>query len=115
MAAYHWIKVFDSEEALQNNVKPNSVFATTIKGEKILLVQHNNVFYAVQERCPHNGASMAHGFCLKDELTCPVHRFRFNVVDGKSVSGGSYALKTYPVVIKQEGVFVGVKAKWWEM
>lgn len=114
MAHTHWIKIFETEAALKNNVLPSKPYPLTVKGEKILLIYDQTTFYAVQEKCPHNGASLANGFCIGAELTCPVHRFRFNVVDGKALSGGSYALKTYPVVIQSDGVFVGVKAKWWE-
>lgn len=111
----HWIKIFDSAEALRNNVVSGKPYPMALRGERLLLVCADDSFYAIQEKCPHNGASLAHGFCDKAEIVCPVHRYRFNVIDGKATAGGSFALKTYPVKIQDNGIFIGFKAKWWEM
>jgi len=71
--------------------------------------------FAFGDKCPHNGASLSRGSCTnKNEVVCPLHRYSFDLENGKATSGGAFALKTYPVEIKEEGVFVGIKAKWWE-
>jgi nitrite reductase/ring-hydroxylating ferredoxin subunit len=71
--------------------------------------------YAFQEKCPHNGASLAHGFCTKNnEIVCPLHRYSFDLESGRATSGGAYAIKKYPVDTREDGVFLGIKAKWWE-
>jgi len=44
-----------------------------------------------------------------------LHRYAFNLEDGKDTPGSAFALKTYPIQIKDNGVFVGIKAKWWEV
>ncbi len=111
----NWFKVFDSLEALTNNVIPNRAFPIFVNGERLLLIQSDKTFYAVQEKCPHNGASLVNGICSKTEITCPVHRYRFNVIDGKAISGGSFALNTYPIKIQENGIFIGFKAKWWQL
>ncbi len=114
--AYHWFKVFESEEALKNNIAPGRWEVFNLKGEKICLVHGIDGFYAIQEKCPHNGALLSHGFCTKDnEIVCPLHRYRFDLKSGKCTAGAGYALITYPVSIKANGVFIGIKAKWWEM
>jgi 3-phenylpropionate/trans-cinnamate dioxygenase ferredoxin subunit len=113
--AYHWIKIFESEEELTNYVQLGTFIVFNLKGEKICLTRTPKGVYAVQEKCPHNGASLSHGFCSpQNEIICPLHRYSFDLESGKATSGGAFALKTYPLQIKTDGVFVGIKAKWWE-
>jgi nitrite reductase/ring-hydroxylating ferredoxin subunit len=111
----YWVKIFESELALRNNVSEGKPYQAALRGERILIVNASDAFYAIQEKCPHNGASLAHGFCDKAEIVCPVHRYRFNVINGRATAGGSFALKTYPVKVQTDGVFIGFKAKWWEI
>lgn len=112
---YHWVKIFESKEALENNVVLQGKYSLVAKGKKILLAQTTDGFYAVQDRCPHNGASLSGGYCTPEgEVVCPLHRYRFQLKNGKSTSGGSYTLDTFPLNITENGVFIGIKAKWWE-
>lgn len=114
--AYHWLKIFESQTELENNLRPGTSIVFTLKGEKICFTRTARGFYAVQDKCPHNGASLSHGFCTeKNEIVCMLHRYSFDLESGKATSGGAFALKTYPIQIKNDGVFVGIKAKWWEM
>lgn len=79
------------------------------------MVRTSKGLFAFGDKCPHNGASLSRGSCTnKNEVVCPLHRYSFDLETGKATSGGAFALKTYPVEIKEEGVFVGIKAKWWE-
>ena len=113
---YHWLKIYDSFEALENNVLTHKTEVFVLKGERICIAKGKDAFYAVQEKCPHNGASLQQGFCTSDgEIVCPVHRYKFDLKTGKATSGSSFALKTYPIEVRETGVFVGIKVKWWEM
>ena len=86
-----------------------------LKGEKICVTRTDQGFFAVQDKCPHNGASLSKGFCSKqNEIVCPLHRYSFDLKSGKATSGSGFALKTYPIEIKSNGVFIGIKARWWE-
>jgi 3-phenylpropionate/trans-cinnamate dioxygenase ferredoxin subunit len=86
------------------------------KNERILVTRTSQGLFAVQEKCPHNGASLLKGFCTKNnEVVCPLHRYSFDLASGKATSGGSYTLKTYPISEKEDGWYIGIKASWWEM
>ena len=113
--SYHWIKIFETKNTLDFYITPNTFVVFELRGEKICVTQTEKGFFAVQDRCPHNGASLSRGFCTaNNEIVCPLHRYSFDLETGKATSGGAYALKTYPVKIEPNGVFVGIKAKWWE-
>ncbi len=113
--AYHWIKIFENEEDLFGYTPINSFLNFTLKGEKICVTRTEKGVFAFEEKCPHNGALLSKGFFTKNnEIVCPLHRYCFELESGKGTNCG-YAITTYPIKIKTNGVFVGIKAKWWEM
>jgi nitrite reductase/ring-hydroxylating ferredoxin subunit len=113
--SYHWIRIFETEDDLKNYIQPGTFVVFELKGEKICVTRTALGYFAVQDRCPHNGASLSKGLCTqKNEIVCPLHRYSFDLSSGKATSGGAYALKTYPIDIQPSGVFIGIKAKWWE-
>ncbi|MBK7817925.1 MAG: Rieske 2Fe-2S domain-containing protein [Sphingobacteriaceae bacterium] len=64
---YHWLKIYDSFEALENNVLADKTEVLVLKGERVCIAKGKGAFYAVQEKCPHNGASLQQGFCTGEE------------------------------------------------
>jgi len=62
----------------------------------------------VRYTCPHAGAPMMDayiaGVC---QVVCPVHQLKFNLKNGRDANGEGYTLKTYPVEVRPDGVFVG--------
>ncbi|MBK9283926.1 MAG: Rieske (2Fe-2S) protein [Sphingobacteriaceae bacterium] len=114
--AYHWKKIFDKEENSENYMDTGALINIFFKGEKICITKTEKGIFAFSDRCPHNGASLSQGFCTsKNEIVCPVHRYSFDISSGKATSGSAFALKIFPIEIRNDGVYVGVKASWWEM
>jgi nitrite reductase/ring-hydroxylating ferredoxin subunit len=112
---HHWIKIFDSEEALNNNVQPGRAMNIIVRGNKICLANGHAGVFAVSDRCPHNGASLGQGFCNEhNQIVCPMHRYPFDLKTGKAASGLALSVETYPLKIDEKGVFIGIKPKWWE-
>ena len=66
--------------------------------------------HACAAKCPHAGGAMVEGFLdAGDNVVCPVHRYKFNLVTGRDVTGEGYHLKIYPVEIRADGIFVGIE------
>jgi 3-phenylpropionate/trans-cinnamate dioxygenase ferredoxin subunit len=104
-----WLKIFSGEleaqQRLQNN-KPQLVIAN---GQRICLVSHNNNFFAVQDSCTHNGASLSQGHVNHlGEVICPLHNYCFSLQSGQELSARSRDLKTYPLKINNSGFFIGI-------
>jgi len=113
--AHHWFKIFEKEDNAGEYLQPGTFILFNFKNEKICVTKTSEGLFAFGDRCPHNGASLSKGFCTKeDEVVCPLHRYSFNLKTGRATSGGAFALKTYPIEIRDNGVFVGIKASWWE-
>ena len=42
-----------------------------------------DVYFALQNECPHAGASLAHGIIEGDTVRCRIHHWQFRIRDGK--------------------------------
>jgi len=67
-------------------------------------------FFGFAHDCPHAGAPMTDGYidgaC---NVVCPVHQLKFNLKSGRDTNGEGYKLKTYPVEVRPDGIFIGIE------
>lgn len=56
-----------------------------IDDQAIGLFNVGGEFFALDNNCPHAGASLAHGYLDGDVVSCRIHHWRFCVRDGKYV------------------------------
>jgi len=73
--------------------------------EEVAVFRCNGTAYAVQDRCPHAGASLAEGVVDGMEVICPEHGYRFCLRTGRGITDPTLRLKVYPVRREQD-VFV---------
>lgn len=84
--------------------------------QPILLVHHQAQIYAIQDACPHMGASLAKGTLSDGTVVCPKHKAQIDVKTGGVVSKAKMlflklptkAAKVYPVKIEDGKIFVEV-------
>jgi 3-phenylpropionate/trans-cinnamate dioxygenase ferredoxin subunit len=53
-----------------------------IEGRSVVLFNIDGVVHAIDNSCPHNGASLASGRLDGHVLQCPAHGLRFDLVSG---------------------------------
>lgn len=100
-------KIFNSIEDAAKQIPLNKAITLKVAGRKICLAHTTQGFFAVNDKCPHNGASLGSGFCAEDNsIVCPVHRYRFDLQTGRAKSGLGDAVRTYPVEVRQDGVYI---------
>ena len=56
-----------------------------IDGRPILLARVGDVYYAVDNRCPHAGGRLSEGKLEDTIVTCPKHGSKFDLKDGNVV------------------------------
>lgn len=61
------------------------LFATVVEGQKVLMSRVGGRVYAVVDRCPHMGMSLAKGRIEGGIVTCPWHNSRFELCSGRNV------------------------------
>ena len=100
-----WYKIAESNADI--NWQDNRLTIMDVNGKKITLANYNGLIFAVAYKCPHAGAIMADGYIDENgNIVCPLHRYKFSLPKGRNVTGEGYYLKTYPVELKDDGVYV---------
>lgn len=66
-------------------------------GKQGLLYYDGTNYYAFDDECPHKKGDLIGGQVKNGILTCPWHRFRFDLNTGASVTNARCKLKVYKV------------------
>jgi nitrite reductase/ring-hydroxylating ferredoxin subunit len=66
------------------DVGPGRSKVVTVGGVDIALFNVNGTIYAIDNLCPHEGGPLATGKVLGTVVTCPWHRWRFDLATGRS-------------------------------
>jgi 3-phenylpropionate/trans-cinnamate dioxygenase ferredoxin subunit len=69
-------------------------------GRCIVLFNIEHTVHAIENSCPHNGASLASGQLDGRILRCPAHGLRFDVTTGCMPGTGGLCLTKLPVRIE---------------
>jgi 3-phenylpropionate/trans-cinnamate dioxygenase ferredoxin subunit len=77
-------------------------------GEKLIcLLKKANAIFAFAATCPHAGGRLCEGWLdPQGRVVCALHKYRFNPANGHNTSGEGYKLKTYPVELRENSIFV---------
>jgi len=104
----HWIKLFDSEAEATQRLEVGKIFTVAVNANKLCLVRDGNTITAFKAICPHAGASLSDGHVNAfGEIVCPLHSYRFSLLDGREASGHDCELAMYPIEVRTDGVFLG--------
>ncbi len=83
----------------------------TVKvGDRLLAVFcSGGQFHAIDDTCPHMGASLAGGYVEDGVVTCPWHAWRFRLRDGAWADNPRLAVGSYPVRVEGDAIQVKVE------
>ena len=88
----------------------NNLLEIEIAGKKLTLAKWDQHYFAFASKCPHASGKMACGYINPlGQVVCPLHRYAFDMKNGRNTTGEGYFLKTYPVELRPEGIFIGFK------
>jgi 3-phenylpropionate/trans-cinnamate dioxygenase ferredoxin subunit len=89
------------------DVPPGSMRRVTVDGRPVALANVGGSFYAVDDTCTHEEASLSGGTLSGEVVVCPKHGARFNVTTGRVLSLPAVrSLAVYPVRVDGEDVLV---------
>jgi 3-phenylpropionate/trans-cinnamate dioxygenase ferredoxin subunit len=104
-----WLKVFDSEAEAQQRMSQKPLQLLILNGERVCLAYTRQDFFAVQDKCTHNGDSLSKGHLNHmGEVICPWHNYCFNLQTGTEAQDRSKDLKTYPIKADETGFYIGM-------
>ena len=105
---YKWHRIADELSAI--DFSGDGMAGIEVENKKLCLVLFREELYACNTRCPHAGGILTGGYIdASGNIVCPVHRYKFNLKNGRNSSGEGYHLKTYPVEKRADGIFVGIE------
>ena len=80
-------------------------------GERQIAVFHvGGRYYALDDRCPHMGASLAVGELREDRVICVRHMWAFRLDDGSCPDAPALKAETFEVRVQGEEIQVRVAA-----
>lgn len=78
-------------------------------GDRMIAVFHvDGVFYAMDDFCPHQGASLAAGWIHDGSIACPWHCWRFTLSNGEWLDNPKIKTETFPVTVRGEAICIEV-------
>lgn len=100
-----WYKIANSIAEL--TFAENGMTERVVADKKICVVFHNNKLFACTTKCPHAGGEIASGYVdALGNVVCPLHRYKFSLQNGRNTSGEGYYLRTYPLEMRIDGIYV---------
>ena len=96
---------------LSLNWAENNMVELVVEGRSFTLAKKSDAYFAFASKCPHASGRMAQGYINPlGQVVCPLHRYCFDMKNGRNTSGEGYFLKTYPIELREEGLFIGFQS-----
>lgn len=98
MADFRWYKIEDEipEEDFIRQI--------LVAGKKLCLVRNQGKLHLLQNSCPHAGGILSGGWCSKGKIICPVHRYEYDLENGRGAEGQGDYIDLYPLK-QEEGIW----------
>lgn len=106
MAKDQWHRVADT-----NQLDDNSVTTVTAGVTPVCLARFKGDYYALDNRCPHQGGPLGEGMIEGDWVRCPWHGYEYSPINGNVPGGYDDNVATYPVDVRDGGVYVATEAE----
>ncbi len=91
-----------------SEISPGKMVKVEAEGKTILVANVDGNYYAMDDVCTHQGASLSEGTIGGSTVTCPWHGSTWDCKTGKLVAFASQLndLSSYKVVVESDNVFV---------
>ncbi|RMD94266.1 MAG: Rieske (2Fe-2S) protein [Calditrichaeota bacterium] len=81
-------------------------------GREVVIFHVNGQFYAMDNRCPHQGGPLSEGEIENNVLVCPWHGARFDMTTGRGLPGPHKCdVRIYHVKIEDENIKIAMSVK----
>ena len=92
-------------------VAPGSMKRVEVGGRAVALINLGGQFYAIDDTCSHEEASLSKGTLSGEVVVCPKHGARFNVKTGRVLALPAVrSVAVYPVRVDGDEVLLSLAA-----
>ena len=95
--------------ASDGDVPPGEGRAYAAGGRMVAVFNENGQYFAIDDLCPHMGASLAAGYVEDRMVSCPWHAWRFRIDDGTWCDNPKISVDHFPVRIRDGRIEVGIQ------
>ena len=92
-----------------DEIPPGTAKVVQAEGRAIAVFNVEGAFFAIDDRCPHQGSSLGRGKLEGAIVTCPSHNFRVDVSTGRNPKFPALRVRTFPTVV-EDGVVTVILA-----
>jgi nitrite reductase (NADH) small subunit/3-phenylpropionate/trans-cinnamate dioxygenase ferredoxin subunit len=85
--------------------------AFAVNGRMVAVFNEEGKYFAIDDFCPHMGASLAGGYLEKGVVTCPWHAWRFCIHDGQWCDNPRVKIDAFQVRVEGDEIQVRVTPK----
>ena len=85
--------------------------AFAVDGRMVAVFNEGGQFHAIDDFCPHMGASLAGGYVEGGIVTCPWHAWRFCIRDGTWCDNPRISIDSFEVRVEGDEIQVRVPPK----
>src|SRR5947207_7675178 len=82
--------------------------AFAVNGRMVAVFNEGGNYFAIDDFCPHMGASLAGGYLEGGEVTCPWHAWRFCIHDGRWLDNPKVKVDAFEVRVMGDQIEVRV-------
>jgi 3-phenylpropionate/trans-cinnamate dioxygenase ferredoxin subunit len=87
----------------------NKLMEIQVSGKKIGITRRADQVFAFAALCPHQSAPLCDGWVdPAGRIVCPLHKYRFDPVNGRNTTGEGYKLFTYRTEVRDDELFVAL-------
>jgi nitrite reductase/ring-hydroxylating ferredoxin subunit len=74
----------------------------------VVIANVEGEFYAIDDYCPHQGASLGCGFFKGKNLSCPLHGWTFDVTTGEASMPAGVRVDKFDTKVEGDDILVDV-------
>jgi len=89
-----------------SEIAPGQGKAFAVGKRQIAIFHLDGEYFAINDYCPHMGASLSQGYVEDYEVSCAWHAWRFDVRDGTWCDNRRIKTDSYPVTVEGDQIYV---------
>ena len=93
-----------------SDIPPGEGKAVEFNDQLVAVFNQNGTYYAIDDMCPHMGASLAAGHFEDGIVTCPWHAWSFRVTDGAWCDNPRVKTDVFQVRVVEDEIQLGLLA-----
>mgnify|MGYP001601131825 CR=1 FL=1 len=90
----------------QNEIPVKEGRTVHVQNNQIALFHLQDGFRAIDNICPHGQGPLADGIVAGQFVYCPMHGLKIDLDTGCTADGGQSSVKTYPVKLIEDQIYV---------